>query len=212
MVERILIAGSGGFAKEIIHLIHDLGRIEEVVAFIEPDFMLDRNVIPNQILTFPVIPYSKVNPLIDKVVIGIGIPEIREKIVNNQLDSNQTYLNLIHPSVKISPWVKISDGAVICANSIITVDIEIGKHCQLNLATTIGHDCTIGDYFTTAPGVHISGNCIIGNNVYIGTGAVIKQGISICNNVIIGMGAVVTKDIIEPGTYIGAPAKKIIKL
>jgi UDP-3-O-[3-hydroxymyristoyl] glucosamine N-acyltransferase len=87
--------------------------------------------------------------------------------------------------------------------------VIIGKHSQINLMTTIGHDCIIGDYFTTAPSVQISGNINIGNNVYFGTKSSAKQKISICDNVIIGMNSGVVKDINESGTYIGTPCKKI---
>ena len=52
-------------------------------------------------------------------------------------------------------------------------------------------------------------NCTIGNNVFIGTNAVIREGVKIVDNCIIGAGAVVLKDIIESGTYVGLPAKKI---
>ena len=33
--------------------------------------------------------------------------------------------------------------------------------------------------------------------------------VNICDNVVIGAGAVVTKNITEPGVYVGNPAKKI---
>ena len=66
--------------------------------------------------------------------------------------------------------------------------------------------------FTPNSTMNISGNCNIGNNVYIGTGASIKQGVSIASNTTIGMGAVVVKDILEEGTYIGNPAKKLEKI
>ena len=44
-----------------------------------------------------------------------------------------------------------------------------------------------------------------------GTSSSIKQGIPITNNVTIGMGAIVTKEIKEPGVYIGIPAKRLVK-
>ena len=70
-------------------------------------------------------------------------------------------------------------------------------------------DNVIGDFFTTAPGVQISGNCIIGDMVYFGTHSSIKQKIQICDNVTIGLNAGVVKDIMYSGTYVGVPAKQI---
>ena len=96
---------------------------------------------------------------------------------------------------------------VICAGCILTTNIKIGDHAHLNLNTTIGHDCTIENYFTTAPGVNVSGNCNISDYVYIGTNASLRQKLTICSNVTIGLNAGVVKDIKEPGTYVGVPAK-----
>jgi UDP-N-acetylbacillosamine N-acetyltransferase len=45
--------------------------------------------------------------------------------------------------------------------------------------------------------------------VYFGTRSCIKQKLSVCDNVIIGMNAGVVKNITEPGTYVGTPAKKV---
>ena len=47
----------------------------------------------------------------------------------------------------------------------------------------------------------------IGDNVLIGSNATILP-VRIVSNVVIGCGAVVTGDILEPGTYVGNPAKK----
>ena len=46
----------------------------------------------------------------------------------------------------------------------------------------------------------------IGNRVSIGTNATILP-VTICHQVVIGAGAVVTKDITEPGIYVGNPAR-----
>ena len=80
---------------------------------------------------------------------------------------------------------------------------------QLNLHTTIGHDCIINDFFTTAPGVKISGNSMIGKCVYFGSNSSIKQKLKVCDNVTIGLNSGVVKDINESGIYGGVPVKKI---
>lgn len=210
MNRKILIAGTGGFAKEVLCLITDLGRYDDVIGFIEPDEILARKEKWEPILGKPVLPYSMVNPDLHCVSIAVGDSLIRQKITQ-QLPANIEYITLIHPTAVVSQWAEIGEGAIICAGTIITCDIQIGKHAHFNLNTTIGHDCIIGDYFTTAPNANISGNCTFAEHVYFGTSSCIKQGISIVGNVTIGMGAVVTKNIEEPGIYVGSPAKKLIK-
>jgi sugar O-acyltransferase (sialic acid O-acetyltransferase NeuD family) len=210
MNKKILIAGTGGFAKEVLCLITDLGLYNNVIGFIEPDEIMNYRNIQEQILGKPVLPYSSVDPSQHFVAIGIGDSKIREKVLD-QLPKNIKYIQLIHPTVVVSKWTEIGEGAIICAGTILTCDIKIGKHAHLNINTTIGHNCEIGDFFTTAPGSNISGNCIFGNHVYFGTSSSIKQGISICDDVLIGMGAIVTKNITESGVYIGNPAKQLIR-
>jgi acetyltransferase-like isoleucine patch superfamily enzyme len=46
----------------------------------------------------------------------------------------------------------------------------------------------------------------IGNDVSIGTNATILP-VTICDRAVIGAGAVVTKNITEPGIYVGNPAR-----
>jgi sugar O-acyltransferase (sialic acid O-acetyltransferase NeuD family) len=203
------IFGSGGFAKEVYQIINESGLDSNFKGFIESDDLLIHKNNSN-LLSFSVFPLSKIANN-SAIYIAVGDSFLRKKIVFEELTNKFDYPNLIHPKTIISNWVNLSDGTIICAGTIITVDVKMGRFAQLNLNTTIGHDCVIGDFFTTAPGVHISGNCLIGHNVYVGSGAVIKQGISICDNVTIGMGAVITKDITEPGTYIGSPARKLEK-
>ena len=206
--KKILISGTGGFSKEVLCIIIDLGLIERFAGFIEPDSIIKSGEIPLKILSYPVFPYSFVKSEEHIVSLAIGDSQIREKILS-QLPSNLEYISLIHPSVIVSKWVEIGRGAIVCAGSILTCDIKIGDFVQINLNTTIGHDCKIGDFFTTAPNVNISGNCFLGNHIYCGTSSSVKQGISICDNVVIGMGAVVTKNIYESGIYVGIPASKI---
>jgi UDP-3-O-[3-hydroxymyristoyl] glucosamine N-acyltransferase len=95
------------------------------------------------------------------------------------------------------------------ANSIIVSGTVIGDHCHFNLGTIIGHGVQIGNYFTGAPGVKIMGNNWIGDYVYMGTNSCTKQKIIIGNSVIVGLNAGVISDLIEAGTYIGTPARRI---
>jgi acetyltransferase-like isoleucine patch superfamily enzyme len=48
----------------------------------------------------------------------------------------------------------------------------------------------------------------LGDRVSVGTNATVMP-VTVCDDVVIGAGAVVTKDITEPGTYVGNPARRL---
>ena len=122
---------------------------------------------------------------------------------------NIRFATLIDPSAMLSSSVTIDEGSIVCAGSILTVDIEIGKHVAVNLDCTVGHDAVLQDYVTVYPGVHISGNVTVGQCVELGTGSQIIQGKKIEHKIVVGAGSVVTKDLLEQGTYVGAPVRRV---
>lgn len=210
--KKFCIIGTGGFAREVFCYVLDVLKQQNPIIDYSRICFLDKDELCNgeKVMGVDVIPESSFDPDKYVVLVGIGEPKIRKKVVE-KMPKNTSYATLVHPSAIISDWVEIGDGSIITPGVIITCNIKIGKQAHLNLFTTIGHDCEIGDYFTTAPSANISGNCIFGDCVYFGTNSAVRQGVSICDNVTIGMGGVVVKNIIEPGVYIGNPLKKLEK-
>tara|TARA_R110000772_G_scaffold72280_2_gene157712 strand:- start:482 stop:1072 length:591 start_codon:yes stop_codon:yes gene_type:complete len=195
-MKRALI-GAGGFAREIKAHIGD----HTMKCFVDDKYWVENNEY--------IYPLSSFNPKEYKVIVAIGDPRDRYNMVQ-RLPKETKYFIFIHPSSQmLGNDTSVGEGSIICAGCILTTNIKIGKHAHLNLQTTIGHDCRIGDYFTTAPGVKVSGNCKIYDCVYIGTNASIKEKISIHSLVTIGLNAGVTNHIEESGVYVGTPTKKI---
>jgi sugar O-acyltransferase (sialic acid O-acetyltransferase NeuD family) len=194
------IIGAGGFAKEVYWSFSELER-KNAVFFVDDSFWVENDS--------KIFPLSSFNPNEYKVVIAIGNPTVRFNL-SQKLPQNTKYFTHIHPSsIILGDDVSIGEGSIICAGSIITTNVKIGKHSHLNLQTTIGHDCEIGDFFTTSPGVKISGNCNIGNKVYLGTNASVKEKTAIVDDVTIGLNSGVVKDINESGIYVGTPTYKL---
>jgi len=112
----------------------------------------------------------------------------------------------VGPFVEIQKGVKIGSDCKIQSHSFICELAVIGNNCF------IGHGVMfINDKMKTGPANGDRSKwekTIIGDNVSIGSNATILP-IEICNDVVIGAGAVVTKNILEPGTYTGSPARKI---
>ena len=194
------IIGNGGFGREVFWSLTEYER-NLTKFFIDDEFLLNESE--------NTLPLSKLNTQEYEVIVAIGNPTIRENIIK-KLPSDTVFFTHIHPSVIIlDKKIKIGDGSIICAGTILTTNIILGKHTHLNLNTTIGHDTIVGDFFTTAPNANISGNCNIGKRVYFGTNSSVREKIKICDDVIIGLNGGVVKNINESGTYIGTPVNKI---
>ena len=127
------LIGSGGFAREIKHHMNcDLTFFVDDPYWVEGDSNL--------------LPLSSFNPNEYEVLVAIGNPLDRYNVVN-RLPKETKYFSFIHPSaIILDDSIKIGEGSIICAGSILTTNIKIGKHTHINLQTTIGHDCVIGDW------------------------------------------------------------------
>ena len=112
----------------------------------------------------------------------------------------------IGPFVEIQKGVRIGNRCKIQSHSFICELVRIGDDCF------IGHGVMfVNDLFSEGKPAGDRAkwkSTAIGNHVAIGSNATILP-VTICDHVVIGAGAVVTKDILEPGTYAGNPARKL---
>lgn len=206
-MNKIAIYGAGGFGKEVRELIDQIGQFE-FIGFFDDSFSHGNEIDGSLILGG----LKEVNLFPEKLflVISIADPKTKLKIINCITNSNISYPILIHPSCIIgSRNIQIGEGSIICASTIITVNINIGSHVILNLACTVGHDTIIGSFSSFMPAVNISGEVEIGEFVYCGTGVKIINKIKIGEGTIIGAGALVHKNLPSNCTAVGFPAKPI---
>lgn len=210
-MQKIVIAGAGGFGREVQWLIDRINHGEkkwELIGFI--DDAIPSGTMINNLPVLGNLDYLVTYPDRLAVACAIGASEVRRSVIKRLLNNhNLEYPNLIDPSVLMSESVRLGIGAVICAGSIITVNIEVYDFVTINLDCTIGHDVRLNKYVTLYPGVHVSGSVEIGEASEIGTGAQIIQGVKILNDSVIGAGAVVVNDIPAKCTAVGCPAKPI---
>jgi sugar O-acyltransferase (sialic acid O-acetyltransferase NeuD family) len=120
--------------------------------------------------------------------------------------------SLVHPSVAFDRTpgaVRLGQGVFVFARSVLTTDVQIGDFAQVNVACTVSHNSRIGAYATLSPGVHVCGNVVLGARVFLGCGAVVIERRSLADDVVVGAGAVVVDDLVQAGTYVGVPARRI---
>lgn len=211
-MKNIAIFGAGGFGREVKTIIDSINsknpNTYNFLGFYDDGF--EKGTIVNG---YPVLGgISELNNEKNELslVISIGDPKTKLKIINKIENSIISYPVIIHPNVSISnDDVTIGEGSIVCEGTIITCNIKIGKFVILNLMCTVGHDTIIDDYCAFMPSVNISGEVHIHNAVYVGTGAKIINLLEIGENTIVGAGAVVSKTLPANCTAVGIPAKPI---
>lgn len=112
----------------------------------------------------------------------------------------------------IGPYVEIQKDAVVGSNC------KVQSHSFICSKVTVEDDCFIGhgvlftnDKFTQGKPSYNPEDwqeTHVGSGTTIGSGATILP-VRISSNCVIGAGAVVTKDLTEPGVYVGNPARRL---
>jgi sugar O-acyltransferase (sialic acid O-acetyltransferase NeuD family) len=191
---KLALYGYGGHAREVAA---QIGK--KVEFYVDDEYASD---IAKPLSTF--------NPETHLMMVAIGDSKARYDAVQ-KLPEETMYFTFIHPTALIMDElsIEIGDGSFIGAHCILTTNVKLGKHTLLNRGIQIGHDTEIGDYFSAMPGAIISGNVKIYDCVYLGTNSSVKEKISIHSLSTIGMNGCVTKNIEQPGTYVGVPAKQV---
>lgn len=211
-MKNIAIFGAGGFGREVKTIIDKINSIHpntyNFLGFYDDGF--EKDTIING---YPVLGgITDINSIKESIclVISIGDPKIKHKIISKISNKNVEFPSIIHPNASISnDAVKMGKGCIICEGTIITCNIEIGDFVILNLMCTVGHDTIIDNYCAFMPSVNISGEVHIYSSVYVGTGAKIINLLEIGENTIVGAGAVVSKSLPANCTAVGIPAKPI---
>jgi len=213
---KIVIVGAGGFGKEVLSTLHDCNKKKKrynMIGFIDDNKSLEGKLIDDVPILGGISWLSKKAARDVRAVVTIGDGKIRQRVVKKLKENHVNFITIIHPSVALSKFVEIGEGTIIQAGSIVMPDTKIGNHVHINMDCSVAHDCTLEDFVTLTPGVHINGNNIIKTGAYLGTGTTTKDMLTIGRWSIIGAGTVLIKNVQEYSMYVGVPGrlKKKIK-
>lgn len=214
--------GSVTFVRNATYLERYVLNTDKDVVVLAPDYLKDHYNIPNTKIHYIKDPeyyftlfHNKINKIktIPKPSIGLN-SKIHEtvimnveglKVVNGPQGEKIQFVHtgnvIVGDNVEIGPYSVIHRGTM--DSTIIDNGVKLGAF------TNIAHNNIIGKNTVFAARATTNGSVIIGKQCWISSGVNIKNGVSICDNVIIGMGTNVIRSIIEPGVYVGTPARKI---
>ncbi len=118
-------------------------------------------------------------------------------------------LALVAPTASIGRGAILSDAVFIGHQAHVGPLAQIGRGVIINSGAVLDHESGIGDFSHVAVNATVAGRCKLGSEVFIGAGATVIDGIRITDGVTVGAGATVTRDLLEPGVYVGTPARLI---
>ena len=215
----LVIIGAGGFGREVHDVVEAINEDRaataspsiECVGFLA-DGHADVELVEERGVPF-LGPVTGLTSLAADVryVIGIGNGAARRRIDEwATAEGREAMSSLVHPRTALGRHrVTLGPGSVICASSVLTTSVRLGRHVHLNMAVTIGHDAVLGDYVTVNPHASISGNTVLEDEVTMGAGSVIIEGRRIGARTTVGAGAVVVRDLPGGVTAVGMPARPI---
>ncbi|MGB7879738.1 MAG: NeuD/PglB/VioB family sugar acetyltransferase [Ilumatobacteraceae bacterium] len=217
----LVIVGAGGFGREVLDVVEAMnvaGAGIEFAGYVDDADtsvpLLERRGAPYLGAVERLADGSTVDPDVG-FVIGIGAGDVRRRLDGSLTGAGRGAgrrpLVLIHPMATVGGDCRIGEGCILTAGVRVTTNITLGRHTQLHVNSTIGHDSVLDDYVSVYPGATVSGNVHLGDGVTIGTGANVLPGLTIGAGAFVGAGAVVTVDV-DPGvTVAGVPARPITR-
>jgi len=203
----VVVIGGGGHAKVLIAVLAKLG--ESLRGYVDP---VDRGPVLG-------VPYLGDDEVLKdlagepfRLALGIGVnavSSLRGALVAAAEEAGFGFITAVSPDACVHDSARIGAGSMVFDGAVVQPDVTIGRFAILNTACSVDHDCEIGDFAHVAPGVSLGGGVRVGENSLVGIGASVNPALRIGRDCRIGAGAVVAQDCLEPGSYVGVPARRL---
>lgn len=197
------LIGAGGHARSVIALLFNQGY--QVEAIYDDAYEKDKE---ERILNVPVVGKIDAVGTSANLILAVGNNQIRKELFC-RFKEQVFKENCIHTTAYIEDSVSLGKSNLIFGRAFLNACVRVGSNTIINTASILEHESVVGDHSQISVGAILCGRVVVGENCFIGAQAVIRDKIKIGDNVVVGAGAVVVKDIVEPGVYIGNPARRI---
>lgn len=205
---RVVVAGSGDFGRDVVAwLLHDrqyLGA-HEILMLDDSESALAFHPQLQAHYSGTISDYEPAPG--DRLLMGISSPTAKRKLSRWAEGKRIEFSTFIHHSAIVAGGAQIGQGSIICPNAVISTSAVLGKLVTVNLATTVDHDATVGDFTSLMNQVDITGWARIGEGVFIGSHATVLPQVRVGDEAIIGAGSVVRNDVPPSTTVAGVPAR-----
>lgn len=199
--KTVNVLGAGGHARAVIALLIDCGYT--VAGIYDSAFSADKEEFICGVRLMGALPSKDL-----EVVLAIGDGE-RRKLSYNSEAIHVVQESIIHPEAFIGLGVEEGISNLIFPRAVLHTEVKLGANNIINTGCILEHETAIGSHNHISVGTILCGRVTFGDNCFIGAGTTIIDKVKVGNNVTIGAGSVVIRDILEPGVYVGNPARRI---
>ncbi|CAB4051041.1 acetyltransferase [Paraburkholderia phenoliruptrix] len=210
MTKRLIVAGCGAFARELINWAQDAadaGSGPAISAFLD--------VSPAALEGYPyqlewrgdIDDYCARDG--ETVVVAVGDPAARRDVVARLRARGAVFATLVHPRAVVARSAVLGEGVVVCPQAVISADAQVGDFVAINVMSSVGHDVKLGAYSTLSSHVDLTGYVQTGEGVFFGSGAKILPKVRIGARAKVGAGAIVMRSVPEDAVVYAAPARRL---
>jgi sugar O-acyltransferase (sialic acid O-acetyltransferase NeuD family) len=205
----VVVLGGGGHAKVLISVVRKLPWT--IVGYVDPrdvgpvlgvPHAVGDDALPGLLARHPGCAAALGIGKVDATARRAGIQAAAEAL-------GYRFPTFVSPDAVVNDEVELGAGTAVFDGAVVNAGVVAGPGCVVNTNATVEHDCRLGTNVHVGPGATVTGGVTLGDHTFIGAGAVVVHGVRIAEGCLVGAGAVVTGDLAEPGTYVGAPARRI---
>lgn len=207
---KSIIIGAGKYGEVYLSYLRDSGV--DVIGFLDDDDAVQSKLFGG----LPVLgktdtlPDLKQKFGVEAVYCPLGNNRVRVKFLQQAKELGYNTPNYIHPSVILSPDIKMGEGIYILLGSDIMPYTVIENYVMISMNVNVAHHNILrrGTFLST--GCNFGASIVAEEYAYCGIGSTIMTGLHrLGKDCLIGAGAVVIKDVPDGAVVAGVPAKVI---
>lgn len=193
---KLVFIGAGGLFREVCeYILSDSGFANQFKNF----GVLDDTImgLDNDIIEY-------LGPIVDheinsnyRYLCVVGNVEHRERIYRSFVRRGGIFASYVHPSVYVAHSADISDGCIVCPNSVINANARVEENVLLNIGSSVAHDASVGASTVFSPYAAVNGGSVVGKQCFLGTRSTVFPSVNVAAYSTIDTHCYVKRDVSE---------------
>ena len=203
MTNAVAVIGAGGHARSLIGLLES--RDYQILGVFDDSYQPGEEEL---IGGYPLCGTLQMAPGGAPLVLAVGDNERRAELFS-RFQASLYLQSLLHVQAFVAKGARLGQVNQLFGNVFVNSQAVLGDNNIINTGAIIEHEAHIGSHNHISVGTILCGRVRVGDCCMLGAGTTVIDKVSICSHVIIGANSTVIKDIVEPGTYVGSPARRV---